>query len=180
MTPTMLSPAMTPDEIGIDEAVGLPLVDALEDPRQAGAEDERERRGEGQEHPEAEPRGRGEPLLGLRKQPLRDGQRRADEEPDGDALARHGVQVADPDPEELRDGPHLLGRGRRELRRCAGASGEDGRVGHQQEVAEHRRDRAREDAEELRDELPPRVRSQQVAGLQIVEQVRRLCRTRWT
>src|SRR5580698_4786611 len=45
------------------EAVGLPLVDALEDPGQARAEDERQRGGERQEHPQAEPRGRGQPPL---------------------------------------------------------------------------------------------------------------------
>ena len=181
MTPTMLSPAMSPDAMGTTNRLGLPLVRRARTPTRATApstneSDVRER----QEQPEAEARRRGEPPAcpagrATRRAPAR-ARRRS---PIAMPSRASGCRFPMPTRKSSATAFHCCAAGRGELRRRAGAPGEHGRVGDEEEVAEDRGDRAGEDAEELRDELPPRVGAQQVAGLQVVEQVGRFAATRW-
>src|SRR5260370_22749889 len=114
------------------EAIGAPAVDAAESPCGNRPKHEGERRVEGQNKAQADPRCRGQPLLVPRELPLGYGECGSAQEPDGDPLARHGGQGANPETEKSGPGFPLLRCGRCKWGGPSGEARQHGRIWDQQ------------------------------------------------
>ena len=103
------------------------------------------------------------PLLG--EQLLEHRQQDPDQRADQDRPAGRHRQAADPGREHARHGDPCLRRGQWILL-------ERGGIRNHQVPGGHDRERAEEDAHELRDELLARIGAEQVAALEVGEQIR--------
>jgi hypothetical protein len=86
-----------------DEAIGLAAVGAPERPRRERTDQERERDVEGQQQAEPQARRRRQPPGVPGQRPLGDGEQHARQQTGGDPVARHRMQVGEPEPEDVGD-----------------------------------------------------------------------------